>query len=368
MRTAFPQVFRRPGAGRSALALTLMGLAAFSLGRLVPPGGIVAQAQTPSTTPTPAPTATDDDKRVVAYIYNTIPITRQELGEYLIARYGAEKADLLVNKRIIEHVCAEQHVEVTAGEVDAALADDCKAISVDVAGFVKQVLAQYHKTLYEWKEDVIKPRLLLSKLCRKNVQVTEQDIKNEFESLYGESVDCRAIIYPNRELKNLMADEYEKLRTSDAYFDEAARKQPLPSLALTGGKIKPISHHSDNAEVERVAFNLKAGEVSEAIQTKQGLLILKCVQRIPAQTHHPKTSEAEPPKEITLEGEREALTKAIVEKKLQKEIPDYFQALRKEANPVVFLKPRETELDLVDKVKKNLKDTAPEAGNKLQGH
>ena len=42
---------------------------------------------------------------MVAYIYGSIPITREDLGEYLIARKGLDTVELLVNKRIIEHAC-----------------------------------------------------------------------------------------------------------------------------------------------------------------------------------------------------------------------------------------------------------------------
>ena len=50
-------------------------------------------------------TTYDSSQRVVAYIYNTIPITREELGEYLITRHGTEKLEMLVNERIIERAC-----------------------------------------------------------------------------------------------------------------------------------------------------------------------------------------------------------------------------------------------------------------------
>src|SRR4051812_47422543 len=75
-----------------------------------------------------APTADRSDyaRAVVAYINENEPITRQELGEYLIARYGTEKIELLVNRRVIEVACRARGIEVTAGEVEAALGDDLK--------------------------------------------------------------------------------------------------------------------------------------------------------------------------------------------------------------------------------------------------
>src|SRR5438874_2664672 len=66
----------------------------------VQPGGAVrpgAPAAQPSPLPVPEP-----DKRVVAYLYGNVPVTREELGDFLIARGGHEKLELLLNKKIIE--------------------------------------------------------------------------------------------------------------------------------------------------------------------------------------------------------------------------------------------------------------------------
>src|SRR4051794_3621887 len=46
--------------------------------------------------PPPAPLPPSDySSRVVAYLHESVPVTREMLGEYLIARYGAEKVELL---------------------------------------------------------------------------------------------------------------------------------------------------------------------------------------------------------------------------------------------------------------------------------
>src|SRR5262245_5325847 len=55
-----------------------------------------------------APSSTSDyTRRVVAYIYQNEPVSREELGEYLIARHGPEKLGVLANKGLIERACRE---------------------------------------------------------------------------------------------------------------------------------------------------------------------------------------------------------------------------------------------------------------------
>src|SRR5437867_2352038 len=94
-------------------------------------------------------------RQVVAYIYGSIPITREDLAEYLIARQGAERLELMVNHRIIELTCQKKGITVTDAEVDAALAEDLRRMNIpSVKEFDNQILKKNKTTLYEYKEDV----------------------------------------------------------------------------------------------------------------------------------------------------------------------------------------------------------------------
>ncbi|HEY1861477.1 MAG TPA: RNA polymerase sigma factor, partial [Gemmataceae bacterium] len=61
-----------------------------------------------------------DPKQPVAFIFD-MPITREQLADYLIAQYGADKLEQLVNKLIIERACREKGVIVTDDEIEAAV-------------------------------------------------------------------------------------------------------------------------------------------------------------------------------------------------------------------------------------------------------
>src|SRR5260370_34641566 len=87
-----------PRRGRSAAALAGMGTLVFALGAWHNQGAEL-QAQNPVVPASTAP-ASDYSQRVVAYIHGNIPVTREELGEFLIARQGASKVELLVNRRL----------------------------------------------------------------------------------------------------------------------------------------------------------------------------------------------------------------------------------------------------------------------------
>ena len=68
-------------------------------------------------------------------------VTREELGEYLIARFG-EKVEHLINHRIIEDACKARGIEVTAKEVEQKLAEDLSDLNIDRAKLVEQFQRQ----------------------------------------------------------------------------------------------------------------------------------------------------------------------------------------------------------------------------------
>jgi hypothetical protein len=337
-----------------AFGLLALGLAAYGVGRY----GLVSHA--PAAPPVPLPPAaqsaapvqppSDYSQRPVAYIYGNIMISREELGEYLIAREGAERLESLVNKKIIEHACQAHGIVVTSAEIDRELQQEMDSLGVKQKDFEEKVLKQYRKTLYEWREDVIRPKIAMNKLCRDQVQVTDEDLRNAFEAHYGEKIKCRMIVFPKGEEKNVMT-AYPKLRDSDEEFTRAAKQQAIPSLAARAGEAPEFGRHTTGSEVlEQAAFSLRPGEVSQIVGTPEGLVVLKCDQRIPAQNKR-------------MEEVREHLIREIVERKVsQQVIPQTFARLREEAKPTLILKRNQTEEEWLQEIQQLDKEAA-----RLQG-
>ena len=184
----------------------------------IAPGAAVRPgAPAPAAAPLPEP-----DRRVVGYIYGNVPITREELGDFLIARGGYEKLELLANKKIIEIEAQHRGLTVTPVEIKAGLEEDLRGLGINQKDFETQVLPRYHKSLYEWVEDVIKPRLLLTKMCKDRVKVTDDDLKREFENRYGERRQAKIICWNRSDLKAAQ-QQWAEARKGDAEFDAIAK-------------------------------------------------------------------------------------------------------------------------------------------------
>ncbi|MBL8868005.1 MAG: peptidyl-prolyl cis-trans isomerase [Gemmataceae bacterium] len=297
-----------------------------------------AMTQSPLGAPSPEPTLVDPKSkdygsRPVAYIYNTVPVTRADLAEFLIARGGHEKVELLVNKMIIEEEAKRRKITVTPQEMEAAFKADLNISNPPIRkeDFINLLLPKYNKTFYEWMEDVVRPRLLLGKMCEesKRVVVAEADVQRIFEREYGEKKAVKIIIWPKGDDFKSITKTWELIRKSDSEFDATARTQANAGLASTAGEIKPIARFQigDDKDkiVEKVAFELKEGEVSHIFETQQGYMVMKLLKTLP------------PDSKVKYADVKEKLYKEAYDLKLTAEIPKMFAELCKAANPAVLL-------------------------------
>lgn len=313
--------------------------------------GITADRVTAQQPGKPAP-----DRRVVAYVYGNIPVTREELGDFLIARGGYEKLELLVNKRIIEIEAVKRSIGVTSTEVESGLNEDLKGMGITKEEFVKHILPRYHKTLYEWTEDVIKPRILLGKMCQQDVKVTEQDLQRSFDNRYGERRQAKIICWNKTDLK-IAQKQWEEARKGDEDFDRVARTQADASLASATGRIAPLGKYPDTEDdtATKVLFSLQKGELSQLFETPAGIMCMKCEAIIPKD------------EKVKLEGKvRETLEKEVLDRKLSAAIPKFFEGLKKAAQPNLLLVGPPGPKEFSDGVKQGLQQigatgTAPPA-------
>lgn len=285
---------------------------------MVQPGAVPAGVQ-PKAEP---------DRRVVGYIYGNVPVTREELGDFLIARGGHEKLELLMNKKIIETEAARRGVTVTTTEVSAGLEEDLRGLGIELKDFEKHILPKYNKSLYEWVEDVIKPKLLLGKMCKDNVKVTDEDIKKEFENRFGERRQAKLICWNANDLRTANA-QWAEARKGDAEFDSIARTQADPNLAAAAGLVKPVGRHPEgqDAVVVNELWKLKKGEISGILKVDAGLMCVKCVAEIPPDAG-----------KVLDDKMKAALYRELYDKKMTQEIPKLFSILKKAANPNPLLK------------------------------
>lgn len=271
-------------------------------------------------------TARAEPGQVVARMGQGVPVTREEFAEYLIARFGAEKLDGLVSWRIIQRVCKEKNLTVTDKEIDAALDAHVKKYNATPGVFEEKILKPAGSSLYEFREDFLRPELLMTKLVRPQVKATDDEVKLAYDAYHGERVECRMILYPRGEERVAM-QEYAQLRDSEEAFAKRAKSQANSRLAAIGGKLPPIGRNTTgNPELEREMFSLNPGEVSRLVGAPEGTVLVKCDRRLPADAT------------VKLADVRAKLEEEVVQRKVRIEIPRVFAEMRKTAGPRLLLK------------------------------
>lgn len=325
--------------------------------------------QEPGKPPPPPPVRVPEaDPRVLARIYGTLPVTREDLGEFLMARGGYEKLDMLVNRKVVELEAARRGVTATPQEVEAALREvvaglpprDDNGHPITFDEFVKHILPARKTTLFEYTEDAVRPRLLLQKMCKDRVKVTDDDLRKAFEHKFGEKRGAKIIMWSKDQIR-LAQRQWDECRKSDEAFDRVARGQADGNLASRCGEVLPVGRYvdADNPAIEQALFGakpgdqgLQPGEVSGLIETPAGIMCVKCTKVFP------------PAGNVSLEVARPGLEKEVFERKLAKEVPALFAELRKAANPNVLLKGPPTDRENAEGVKNLIQELEAMKGRK----
>jgi hypothetical protein len=256
------------------------------------------------------------EQNVVADV-NGVLITRQQLAEELIARKGRAQLEALINRTMIEQACKSKGIKVDEKEVQAELLSQVKATSsASIQDFEHSVLREMKTTLYEFREDIIRPRLMIEKLAKAQLSITDEDLKREFAARYGEKVACRIITFKDQQMAR---KAWHEIASNPNNFIRLAKQQANPDLAASAGMLTPFGRHTTHDIIEQRAFGMKEGEVSEVLQTPEGgWVILLKEHQIPARA------------DVTFEQKREELLQSARERKGQQEVPAIVQNLKKE--------------------------------------
>ncbi len=307
-----------------AAVLIAVGVGAFCWGRRY------ASAKSPDASGAPVDGRQEGyGLRIVAY-YHKQPIFREELGEYLIERFGAERLPFLVNRRIVEAECRKRNIVVTDEEVKYRLQQELVIYGgpsgpLTEDAFVANFLRRFNKTLFEWKEDVIRPKLMMEKLVRGDIKITQADVREGFEARYGPKVECRMIVLEPNHTK--VDEVWSKVRKSRDAFIEVAEHQYIPNLANAKGIVPPIHKHFGDKALEDTAFRLKVGEVSGALQMPdKSWVILMCEKHV------------EENKKVQFEHEYQKIHKEMEELRVAQKLPEVFKKLHDAAAPEILLR------------------------------
>ncbi|MHB8970482.1 MAG: peptidylprolyl isomerase [Pirellulaceae bacterium] len=236
------------------------------------PAGASAAAPAPQ-----IPTEPSKPLTVVASV-NGEQITRAELAEECLRRYGNDVLESIVNKHLIWQACQSQGLEITDKDVEDEIGRMAAKFGLSPGRWLALLQEEREISPEQYRREIVWPTLALRELAAKEIEVTPQELQDAMEAEYGPRVKARAITVSSQ----AKAEELRaKAVASPAEFGELAKNNSEDQSASVNGLIPPIRKHVGDENIERIAFGLKEGEISPIIQVANQFVILQCEKQLP---------------------------------------------------------------------------------------
>ena len=199
--------------------------------------------------------------------------------------------DTMIDEKLVDNELKELKVTIGDKEVDAAIDEVKKSYNLNDEQ-LQQAVAREGYTLAEYREQMRKQigrYKLISEKVRKNVKVSDADVQTEYDRMTraeGEDYEVHIrhiLIAVPRNASQAQVEQARRKAAAVAVearepgvdFAELAKKRSEGSSSSDGGDLGFFKRGTMVPEFERVAFNLKTGEVSEPVRTQFGWHVLK---------------------------------------------------------------------------------------------
>lgn len=288
-------------ANRTRAILKVAPLAAFSLlgasyvcaqqtkptGKAAPVKATVKSPAGPALEMTERKPSDQSKELKVVAVVNGLQITRQKLAEECLKRYGKEVLDQRIHKQLIFAECQARKIVITEADVNEEVARIAAKFRIPVDKYVELIQNERNVPIEQYRADIIWPTLALRILAEKELEVTPAEIQKQWEIEFGAKVKCAVVVCKTKE--NAQKVRAKCLAKPEDFGDIAKSDSIDRQSAAVQGSIPPICRHIHDPAVEKAAFALSPGEISEVIALpKMGqYLVLRCEKHIP-QVYVPK--------------------------------------------------------------------------------
>jgi parvulin-like peptidyl-prolyl isomerase len=249
----------------------------------------------------------------VMAVVNGQDIRRDALATACVERFGKDVLEGIVNKRLILHHCRNRQIEVTDQEIDAEIDRMAKRFKIGREQWLDMLKRERGINIEQYKRDILWPTIALRKCAADQLTVSDEQLREAHESLYGPAVKCRLLVVNDRQLAEQL---HRQITAQPNDFARLAMKHSVDvNSASIGGLIQPIRHHIGDPAIEQAVFTLQQDQITPIIPVGAQFAILKCEGQLPARN-------------VQLEQVREELTEQIREGKLREVAAKLFKELQ----------------------------------------
>lgn len=267
-------------AAASAQAPIVRGTQGTPRAQTAPAGSVrPASATAPIGGATNAPMATGATPTInIMSVVNGETITRQELAQECLLRYGEDVLESMLNKQLILNACQQRSIVITQQDVDNEIVSLAGKFGLSPDRWLQLLKEERNIDPDKYRRDIVWPTLALRRLAEDQIQVTSQEIQQALEADLGPKVSVRLISVSKREKAEQI--RAMALANPDDFGKLAKEHSEDKNSAATRGMIPPIRHNVGDPAVEQAAFALQEGEISQVIPVANQFLILQCEKQI----------------------------------------------------------------------------------------
>ena len=217
--------------------------------------------------------------KVVAQV-NGENITRNQLAQACLDRYGKETLEGYLNKRLIKQACEKHQIVITEELLDKEIERMAKKFGMSVDRWLTMLQQERNIAPDQYRNEHMWINLALRQLASQEIEVTPEQLAKAFESEFGPKVKVRLIAHSN--LATITELRKQALANPDEFGALAKEHSEDQSSASARGLIPPIGKHVGDASLEAEAFSLKEGDISQLVKIANQYILMKCEKRIPS--------------------------------------------------------------------------------------
>ena len=146
-----------------------------------------------------APASNTQQQNVVASV-NGRQISRQELAQECLRRYGTEVLESLVNKHLIWQACKSNGLSITNADVEVEITRLAGKFGLAADRWLTMLREERGITPEQYRQEIIWPTLALRALAAQQIEVSPAELQKAYEAEYGPRIKARAITVSSREL------------------------------------------------------------------------------------------------------------------------------------------------------------------------
>lgn len=239
-------------------------------------------ASAQQTSSTPRPVSQTGQKRISTMAtVNGRPISRQQLANEAMRRFGEDVLESIINKLLVMNELREQGIQVTEGDINETIRAKAEKFGLSADRYLKLIESKRSIKIDQYKNDIVWNELALRRIAEAQIQVTPEELDQRMEFEFGAKIQVRQIALADLEAAKTLR---EILRSEPEGFEKLAKQHSVDTnSAAMGGLLPPVRRNSGFPEFEKVAFALQPGEISEVFKVDGAFLVLRCERVFPAE-------------------------------------------------------------------------------------